>query len=221
MIAFAFVAAQFFGFARTANAQRYLTEIVSEASAVERFSNDLSKFQSLVLNLKKRTQIRPDEKRQVDDSARGLKNNISSLQRNLRAILDKVKANDIDVEALVRDKVRNASLLSFIRTNGGAKAVLEKLVSQGNQLAVEIDDAAKDTPPAAGAAALHLENADQFNAIPAAYTPGSPALKNGRFFTCLVKTAAVIITAIRGKQLAEAEQSFDATCGSGAGTPTT
>ena len=143
----------------------------AEAKAVKDAADVLHKYSELVDQLDKKSSVSREEVARLEEAAMRAKNALPSFKRNLEAIIRKAKASGKwerldelvpqEVQHLEAPPERKTRFLNWLKREGGARAVLEKGLTQ--------IDRASDTITEETRAVKRKQTGLRFDFVPPAY----------------------------------------------------
>lgn len=117
------------------------TQLIAELVKIDSFGDALVSFDKRVAELEKKATISHVEYEAVQTSGNGLKRRIDEVQQAFRSVIDKLKAarewEHFD-EVAFRE-AKDPRVREFLRSEGGAKRILERAVSLSSDLTFDLN----------------------------------------------------------------------------------
>lgn len=186
----------------------------AEEQTITSFDNILNRFDKSASDLGKKVAIARIEFNSAKAQADEIKKQIPPLQQAIRSLVSKLgSAKQFDiVEAKLVAAIRNESVKSSIRGQGGLKRVLEQAASQSSGLATDIDSLLEGLTRKVSARDDEGRSDLSLRAVRVSFVQGAgPA---GKRFRCTLALAkATIEMATKGEISDRTRQNLETFCG--------
>lgn len=204
-------------------------DLSNEQRSLTGFLGELKRADDLGDTIIGRGRLTAQDKSRLTTEGEGLKRRIADFQNNVRGAIAKLKAAGLwqNLDETVAAKVKGSKLRGFLQQEGGARKLLETVLSRINELRGDIDQSLRDLNAQGGLRPINeLDNLaigseslfQGHRIVRAGFAPTTSASGGKLFrkvFKCLVSATAFVVASAKNTSpgsVQVAEDSFDSNC---------